>query len=190
GGGGGGGGGGGAPAGAPPPRGPPPAVRGKAASGTGRPRPTAPTMAATTAATASSPNASVAVTTSATPSSAAKTSHTIHDPMVTPGAGAAGEKPTYRANVRGSPTSLYLTVTPPWRADAMTGEPAHPLAKGLRQASLSETVTVPRCNNGTMPSTEPRRGRSCRHSAHGRAGPGYGTSASVPVREHTQLGRS
>src|SRR5215471_144779 len=142
---------------------PAPAVTAKAASWTGRPRPTAPTMAATTAATASSPNASVAVTTSATPSSAAKTSHTIHDPMVTPGAGAAGEKPTYRANVRGSPTSLYLTVTPPWRADAMTGEPAHPLAKGLRQASLSETVTVPRHGSGTVPSTEPRRGRSCRH---------------------------
>src|SRR5262249_59298745 len=107
----GGGAGGAPPGGAPPPPGRPPAVTAKAASWTGRPRPTAPTMAAPTAATASSPNASVAVTTSATPSSAAKTSHTIHDPMVTPGAGAAGEKPTYRANVRGSPTSLYLTVT-------------------------------------------------------------------------------
>src|SRR5215467_2968608 len=119
------------------------AVTAKAASWTGRPRPTAPTMAATTAATASSPNASVAVTTSATPSSAAKTSHTIHDPMVTPGAGAAGEKPTYRANVRGSPTSLYLTVTPPWRADTMTYKPAHPLAKGSARPACPKQILCP-----------------------------------------------
>src|SRR5262249_14911340 len=86
-----------------------------------------PTIAATTAATASSPNASVAVTTSATPSSAAKTSHTIHDPMVTPGAGAAATSPcrqTYTAHPRpyidsNSATARTSTMTdlaadPPW----------------------------------------------------------------------------
>src|SRR5262249_49998519 len=107
------------------------------------------------AATPSTPTAGVAAPTAAPPSSAPKPSHTIHDPMVTPGAGAAGEKPTYRANVRGSPTSLYLTVTPPWRADAMTGEPAQPLAKGSARPACPKRLPCPGAAAARCPPQNP-----------------------------------
>ena len=96
---------------------PAPAATAKAAIWKGRPRPTPPTMAATTAATASSPKASVVVMISATPSSAARTSQAIHDPIITP------ERPTTAgpraANERGSPVPVS-TVTPTARTPLLT----------------------------------------------------------------------
>ena len=63
------------------------AATANAPSWKGSPAPAAPTTAATTAPAAIRPKASVVVMTSATPSTAARTSQTIHDSMATPGSG-------------------------------------------------------------------------------------------------------
>src|SRR4029077_7627406 len=89
---------------------PAPVATANAASWKGRPAPSTPTTAATTAPAAISPRASVVVSTSATPSTAARTSQKIHDdPMGYSRGGSDG--------VRGVRTPAAQppspTVTPP-----------------------------------------------------------------------------
>src|SRR5215471_13095594 len=105
---------------------PAPAVTTNAMSWKGRARPTPPTTAAAPAATASRPKESVVVMISATPSTAARISQTIHNSMVTPGAGARAAHPPVRGRAALPRPSTDSNPPAPRPTPLLTARGRHP----------------------------------------------------------------